>query len=48
MIEAKRTSGLVDLVFTALVVLLGEEGRDYLTHRRGAEEWLLIQWLNRN
>jgi len=39
---------LADLIFVTFTVLLGQEGRDYLVHRREPKEWLLIQWLRRN
>jgi hypothetical protein len=39
---------LADLVLTALALLLGEEGRDYLTLRRDAEAWELLGWIRRN
>ena len=38
----------VDLVFLCLVMLLGEEGVDYIRQERGAEEWQLIGWIHRN
>jgi len=46
--DKKGRMTLVDLISTAIIVLLGQEGRDYLTHQRGAEEWILIQWIHRN
>ncbi len=39
---------LADLILTALALLLGEEGRDYLTLRRDAEAWELLGWIRRN
>jgi hypothetical protein len=39
---------LADLVITALALLLGEEGRDYLTLRRDLEAWELLGWIRRN
>jgi hypothetical protein len=39
---------LVDLIFLGLIMLLGEEDKDYLNHYRPAEEWALISWIHRN
>jgi len=46
--DKKGRVTLVDLISMAIIVLLGQEGRDYLVHRRDEEEWTLWQWLNRN
>ena len=46
--DKKGRVTLVDLISMAIIVLLGQEGRDYLVHRREPKEWLLIQWLRRN
>lgn len=39
---------MVDLVFTALVMLLGEVDKDFIFHERDVENWQLILWLHRN
>jgi len=39
---------LTDLIFTTLILLLGEEGTDYIYHSRDIEEWRLIGWIHRN
>ena len=39
---------LADLILMALVLLLGEEGADYLTFRRDVEAWELLGWIHRN
>lgn len=37
-----------DLFLTALTLLIGEEGRDYLALGRDAEAWGLLGWIRRN
>jgi hypothetical protein len=39
---------LAALILTALALLLGEQGRDYLTFRRDMEAWELMGWIHRN
>ena len=39
---------LANLIFVTFIVLFGQEGQDYVVHRRDEEEWTLWQWLNRN
>jgi len=39
---------LARLMLTALVLLLGEEGWDYLILRRDMEAWELMGWIRRN
>ena len=39
---------LAELVLIAFTLLLGEEGRDYLTLRRDADAWELLGWIHRN
>lgn len=39
---------LVDTILTGLVMLLGEEGKDYLILERDLDEWKLVGYLRRN
>jgi hypothetical protein len=39
---------LTALMLTAFTLLLGEEGRDYLTFKRDMEAWELMGWIHRN
>ena len=39
---------VAELVFTAPVMLVGEEGRDYWLFGRDEEEWELSQWVHRD
>ena len=38
----------INIILTALVMLLGTEGVDYLIFERDIEEWELVSWLHRN
>jgi hypothetical protein len=39
---------VVDTVLTAIVMLLGTEGKDYLIFERELDEWKLVGYLRRN
>ena len=39
---------LADLIFVTFIVLFGQEGQDYVVHRRDEEEWRLVQWIHKN
>ena len=39
---------LVDTILLGLVMLLGEEGKDYIVLERELEEWLIVGYLRRN
>ena len=45
--EPKELS-LVDLVFTTITMLIGEEGVDYTFYEQDADWWAARLWLTRN
>ena len=46
--QQELKTALADLMLMALALLLGEEGRDYLTFIRDREAWELMGWIHRN
>jgi len=39
---------LIDTILTAVVMLLGIEGKHYLIFERDLDEWKIVGWLRRN
>ena len=39
---------LTETILTALVMLLGEEDKDYIIFERDLDEWKIVGWLKRN
>ena len=39
---------LADTILTAVVMLLGKEGKHYIIFERDLDEWKLVGWLRRN
>lgn len=38
----------IETILNCLVMLLGEEGKDYVSLERDIDEWSIVAWLHRN